>query len=1434
MVRERLKAAKAKCDYFRRHGRKYRRQHLTRRLDAAWQRHDEEAERNILLILHRERDRAEWRRRNYCMGKRMGRSVRVVQVETEDGDVTEFEGQDQVQTALWGNIHDRRFYLAEQAPICQGRLRGEFGYLARTASARSVLDGTYHFGPEFDGATRELLEECALLRQIVPSNSVNDVVTRANWKRRWRCAREKTSSSVSGQHFGHYIASTSSDMISSYHALKATIALKKGLHLDRWARGMTCILEKKPGVRLVDKLRAILLMEADFNSTNKEVFGDRMMENVRSHGLMPEEIFSEKGKTATDGSFCKTLVFDVSRQGRINLALASIDAAQCYDSIAHAIASLVFQAMGVPADSVEYMLGAIEEMKFFLRTAYGDSRNARGSKIELKFQGLCQGNGAAPAGWAVISIAIVRAHKRKGFGGTFVCPVSRRDLKLSSILFVDDTDLVHIDMETDETAHTTHNIMQQSIDNWGRLLIASGGAFKPAKCFSYLLSYSFARDGKWRYDANHTNEALDLTVPLPDGTESWIAHESVETAKETLGTWVCPSGSAKDAVKAMREKAEGWTARAQEGALPRRDVWFLMDRQFWPKVGYGLGCSTATWAEHEVCLRKQYGKILPLGGVRRTSRKELRQIDRGFFGVGCPHPGVECLVDQLNLLLMHFGCPSADGLLLQASLEYMVLELGLSFQPFQESYAKFGPWVTHSWLKTLWEKCSLLQVKVHFRQLTLRLPREGDRWLMSEFRRLGYGDKDLLRLNRVRLHQQVLFLSDVLCACGRILDRRYLSRRPRDAAWSTAKFPRESPPRQYFQLWAGALQRLTTQGGLVTRLGRFLCEGHKIWEWKLDSGASRLLHHRDGVMDVYVRGQAEGRTRGRANRWHKAEHALAPTTEGAIASVREVSEGVVSVLSSLQGPQDRTAPSCFLQVLQEWGSTWLWDSLRLVGDDDWLEGAIRDGTCVAVTDGSFIKQLVPDLCSAGFVLECSRGRGRIVGSFPEVSRNACAYRGELLGLMAIHLILLAVNKVRPDLIGRVTLYSDCLGALRSISSLPSSRIPTRCKHSDILKNVMVNCRSLTFGIDYRHVRAHQDDRLAYECLSRAAQLNCQMDHLAKSVIWGLQGRRLPPQDVFPLEPVAVFVGKNKLSSDTGAVVRYWAHKQLARSELHQLKLILTDQFDEVAWKMVHDALHEVPRLFQVWGCKQVTNIAGVNANLAKYTPDQTPLCPSCGQVEETCGHVLSCPEEGRVEALLTSITLLEQWLQAADTHPVLLDLLVGFARGRGSRSMWELTYGMGDSWRRLARSQDTIGWRRYMEGLISKEILPIQHQYLKLNSSKWSIERWAKGLVVKLMEVTHGQWLFRNVQVHDRVSGAHAVRRKEALREEIGYQLDCGGQELAEEDKYLLEINLDDLDSTSGETQEYWLLAIRAARASVRLRNRNADSATAQPPPGRA
>ena len=38
-----------------------------------------------------------------------------------------------------------------------------------------------------------------------------------------------------------------------------------------------------------------------------------------------------------------------------------------------------------------------------------------------------------------------------------------------------------------------------------------------------------------------------------------------------------------------------------------------------------------------------------------------------------------------------------------------------------------------------------------------------------------------------------------------------------------------------------------------------------------------------------------------------------------------------------------------------------------------------------------------------------------------------------------------------------------------------------------------------------------------------------------------------------------------------------------------------------------------------------------------------------------------------------------------------------------------------------------------------------------------------------------------------------------------------------EEDQWMLEVNLGDLENTRGEQEEYWLLAIRAARTAATL-----------------
>ena len=132
------------------------------------------------------------------------------------------------------------------------------------------------------------------------------------WKQYWKVVNEKTSSSESGLHFGHYVVGGKSDIISHYHAARVLVTLAHVVQLERWSRGLSVMLEKTLGITLVTKLRAISLMEGNFNAANKIVYGVQMMSNAQGHHLMLEEIFSEKNWMADNRTFCKTLFYNIT------------------------------------------------------------------------------------------------------------------------------------------------------------------------------------------------------------------------------------------------------------------------------------------------------------------------------------------------------------------------------------------------------------------------------------------------------------------------------------------------------------------------------------------------------------------------------------------------------------------------------------------------------------------------------------------------------------------------------------------------------------------------------------------------------------------------------------------------------------------------------------------------------------------------------------------------------------------------------------------------------------------------------------------------------------------------------------------------------------------------------------------------------------------
>ena len=60
------------------------------------------------------------------------------------------------------------------------------------------------------------------------------------------------------------------------------LVIKNETPLSRWKRGVSIMLEKKKNQILVSKLRAILLLEADFNVANKIIFNTYLILTLES------------------------------------------------------------------------------------------------------------------------------------------------------------------------------------------------------------------------------------------------------------------------------------------------------------------------------------------------------------------------------------------------------------------------------------------------------------------------------------------------------------------------------------------------------------------------------------------------------------------------------------------------------------------------------------------------------------------------------------------------------------------------------------------------------------------------------------------------------------------------------------------------------------------------------------------------------------------------------------------------------------------------------------------------------------------------------------------------------------------------------------------------------------------------------------------------
>jgi len=529
-----------------------------------------------------------------------------------------------------------------------------------------------------------------------------------------------------------------------------------------------------------------------------------------------------------------------------------------------------------------------------------------------------------------------------------------------------------------------------------------------------------------------------------------------------------------------------------------------------------------------------------------------------------------------------------------------------------------------------------------------------------------------------------------------------------------------------------------------------------------------------------------------------------------IATVDDFDTYLVRLLSVVPLPTRDQPTLTFREALASLPHQALWRHFQVDGDGEWIRRGLINGTIVMVHDGSYMAKVDPHVCSAGYVIKCTRTGFRAVGSVVEHSANADNYRAEALGSIVGQLVLRAASQ-RHFRYKSCEAYCDNKGIVNHANDCDSP-LKEKQSQADVIALVKQYSRDLPFRVQYKHVFGHLDDVLRWDQLSDVQQLNVEMDTLAKKALLAALVNREFIDAEFPFEPFHFSCGDRKVrSSPTEAIYAWWG-SIVARKYYHGKKKIHKDHFDLIYGRGMGKVMQRFPIMFRKWVAKHVSGCCGVRRYLSKWDKSVKNVCPTCAARNEDTAHITLCRDPHRVKVYRRSIRSLEAWMVKNQTDPVLIEMIREYLSDRGDSSMtslldsrWASRYAL------LAQYHDKLGWQNFVEGRYVSLYVEYQRMYLNTLDTYRTAETWATGLIEQLLRITHDQWLHRNNLMHFKRKGGVTVAEYAKIESTVKDLIWTDPDELLEDDRALLRENFYKLGKSSPTNQRYWISSMEAA-----------------------
>ena len=1377
-ARDKLREARANLKEVQRKAPDLRQDFLDALIRKAEDDGDEKKLKDLQMIRARERMRNVHTRVKAAQGKlRGGGGVKFVERLNDDGTRTTIKDKDEMEAEIM-KANAKKLHSADESPLRQGEL------------GAIITDGDYQRWEEFLSGELELpdnMEEGTRrwLQEILnmPGEDKELDLMEEEYIKSWMKPREHTACAPGPMHYGTFKAMKWSPKAAKLHTIMAKIPIMTGYTPQRWYQCTDSMLPKKKDEWRPSKLRLTALLTPDFNHNNK-ILGRAAMRWAEQKGILaPEQYGSRKHLSAAKHALNKRLVLDILRLQRRSGVICANDAKACYDRILHFAAYISLRRAGLTKEATTSMLRPIKNLLHRIRTAYGDSAMTYGGyDWERDPSGICQGNGAGPAIWALVSSPLLKMLRDAGFGAKLHAAIGSTFAHLAGFAFVDDADTIQT-AANHESVEQLMDKAQAQLTLWEQGIRATGGGIEGSKSDFAVVHFQWDK-GIPRYAP--PDEAHRLHVPAPNGGREYLEQLPATTARRTLGVWQAPDGNETEQTKRMKEKATKWAISMRKGFLSREDITFGVKTSLYPSITFGMMATALTKTQCEDVFKPVREHALTAMGYNRHIPAVVVHGPVKYGGMGIKDLYTIQGVEHIKILIDEVSGNSPTSGLLQILHHEHVLEIGREGFLYDMDYSQVGHLMTDSWIKHTLEFVWESKIRIRGQQENLHKWREQDTMIMDDFARIvgnRVTKEDMRAANRCRQYLQVVTKSDIANGNGtKILLPAWQVRKEWVSYSSRAyKWPQQERPEiQDIRVWQRLLHAAygvdQRYPGWARTVGITTDTARDHITWWYDRRDEHMYQHIDGEWIRWTREIRRVRSAGfvlaQRNVGHPPSHAHPAVATQIRRSQTVYQEGYDRnyVYRKTDEEEERsddeiegdgqsraTLAECMLTIDDT--LKWLFERGQYPTDNGTaIATRIREGTMEAVSDGGLKDGMGT---AAGISKGMREGEGfRFQHRVPGQDNDQTSYRSELCGILGNVVLLTRIAAYHRITEGRVTLGCDNEAALWKAIGSPTVR--TGEPSSDILR--VIHYHMSQSGIKWvrKHVKGHQDREIQFKDLDHWAQTNVRADRLAEDMRnrWEQQPRPRPKPARMPGEGWRVTINGKTVIQDLEDTIYEHRHRNRCMDYWKRKGRINDNQGQHIDWSAYGDSAESMPRSKTQWTHKHFSGFEATNYMLHKFGERNDPICPQCDQIERH-DHVLRCASAQATTTYQKAEENYEGWLErTTDTNvcQAIIETMRATREGRPVRvkELWP------DEVREVVMKQHEIGDRAFAEGCLHKDWRGLQTMYLNRIKSRRSARRWIIQLIQKTWMVSWDMWDQRNAMVHN-----HKATRQEQISAQL-------------------------------------------------------------------